>query len=370
MRDQLFHSTGYALWAVPEDIDDSQQLNIEINWQNIPQKWKILSSHGKGMSMKFSATTFQLLHANYIAGTLREYKKTINGKTINFAIYGNFDFTDKQLINQAPEIIKSQRDFFNDYDFGSYLITIIENPNGTEKLALMGGSSFYNSFFANLSSKITFLQYKTLLAHEHLHNWIGIKIRNSEEAANYWWSESFTDYYSRVLAARNKALSFDEFLSETNSILADYYKSPKINAPNSEISKNFYNDYDTEKLPYYRGFAFALYLNCKMQSGKSETSTDSILLDLFKDHKTKKFSNKYFVTLLKQYSHNINAEKWFKNYIENGNTVSFEHCNNILPLEKKYFDRSQETKNDFYYQLPTKPTKEEKRQIKKFFGIK
>ncbi|WP_261763534.1 hypothetical protein [Rickettsia parkeri] len=32
--------------------------------------------------------------------------------------------------------------------------------------------------------------YITLLAHEHLHNWTGKKIRNNLERLNYWWSEA------------------------------------------------------------------------------------------------------------------------------------------------------------------------------------
>ena len=42
-----------------------------------------------------------------------------------------------------------------------------------------------------------------------------LKIQNNEdEILNYWWSEGFTDYYSRVLSLRSGEISIEEFISE------------------------------------------------------------------------------------------------------------------------------------------------------------
>ena len=57
--------------------------------------------------------------------------------------------------------------------------------------------------------------YYMYFAHEHFHTWVGGKIRNDkQEELNYWWSEGFTDYYSRVLALRSGGLSIEKFIDE------------------------------------------------------------------------------------------------------------------------------------------------------------
>ncbi|MGI4752765.1 MAG: hypothetical protein ACRYE8_03440 [Janthinobacterium lividum] len=93
-----------------------------------------------------------------------------------------------------------------------------------------------------------------------MHNWIGKKIRNTSDL-NYWWSEGFTDYYSRVLALRSGVITVEEFVEEFNQFFKDYYLSPVINEPNSKIEEDSWRNYAVSKLPYYRGFIFALYLN-------------------------------------------------------------------------------------------------------------
>ena len=61
------------------------------------------------------------------------------------------------------------------------------------------------------------VDYYKLFAHEHFHSWTGGKIRNNEqEELNYWWTEGFTEYYSRVLALRSGGLSIEEFINDCN----------------------------------------------------------------------------------------------------------------------------------------------------------
>lgn len=52
----------------------------------------------------------------------------------------------------------------------------------------------------------------------------------------------------------------EEFVEEFNQFFKDYYLSPVINEPNSKIKSDFWKDTTIEKLPYYRGFVFAVYL--------------------------------------------------------------------------------------------------------------
>jgi predicted metalloprotease with PDZ domain len=370
LKHDLLHIPGHAMLAVPEEANNSQKLNIKITWEGLPKQWGVISSHGQGNSLNFTATLRELVHAVYAAGIIRQYTQYIGNKAVNFLLYGKLDFSDQKIIDIALKIIKSQRAFFNDYDFNNYLISIIEDPSGTDNLASMEGISLYNSFVGYISKGIDLKQYQLLLAHEHLHNWIGEKIHNTEETLNYWWSEGFTDYYSRILAARDGSLNFNDFFVEVNNILGEYYRSPAINLSNSEITDSFWNDQAIYRMPYLRGFIFALYLNCKIKPLDQQEATDAVLMDFWYNHKTKGFSNKNFITLLKKHNGSVqNIEQDFYNYIEEGNTIELDNCACVLPIKRSGLSDLNKKAKRVYY-LPTNLSDKERKQIIKFFNIR
>ncbi|MFK7974091.1 MAG: peptidase [Rickettsiaceae bacterium] len=98
--------------------------------------------------------------------------------------------------------------------------------------------------------------------------------------ANYWLSEGFTDYYTKILAARYRISSFEEFIIEINNILKEHYSSPVIDISNTNIKEFFWNNYDVSWLPYLRGFVFALGLNCAIKSINQKCSIEQILKHL------------------------------------------------------------------------------------------
>jgi predicted metalloprotease with PDZ domain len=324
---------GHAILSTPDDINDKQKLDIEIIWEKLPKGWKVLSSHGPGQSLSFSATPYELVQSIYSAGKVRETVKSINDKKVIFSLYGNCDFSDKQIIKSSLEIIKSQRDFFNDYNFNNYLVSIIENCDKKltgKKVAYFNGINMHNSISIYISKGIDIKQYKLLFAHEHMHNWIGGKISNSEESLGYWWSEGFNDYYSKIIAARDNIINADELATEINNILKEYYKSPSINLSNLEMSQNFWNNDSAGQMPYLRGFIFALYLDCNFNHKKSSNITELILMEFWQNHKIMPFSNNNFVKILKKHSKSPDYNKWFNDYIEQGKTINLNACHHLL----------------------------------------
>ncbi|XLM33615.1 MAG: M61 family peptidase [Rickettsia africae] len=172
-----------------------------------------------------------------------------------------------------------------------------------------------------------------LLAHEHLHNWTGKKIRNNLERLNYWWSEGFTDYYSRVLALRSSVITLEEFVEEFNKFFENYYLSPVINEPNNLIETDYWQDYAVQRLPYYRGFVLALYLDNFIKENNKSKSLDNVMLDLFKTSKEQEFSSDYFKTIVKNYVPK-GIDKEINEYIEQGKTIDLANVAKVLPIEK------------------------------------
>jgi predicted metalloprotease with PDZ domain len=332
VRKDLVHTTGYGVFATPNELKDTEDKKVEVSitWKNIPKEWKTLSSYGTDESLRFTTSVPQLLHALYVAGNLRIYQIGDSHDQVYLSLYGNFDWKDDLIISDISEIIKTQRSFFNDHDFPYYAISLIEgdDPNS------LGGTGLHNSFTMYIPKGKGRLIYYTYLAHEHFHTWVGGKIHNNEqEELNYWWSEGFTDYYSRVLALRSGGLSIEEFIDECNQFLRSYYLSPVLNESNEKIKQDFWKNYDVGKLPYYRGFVFAIYLNCLIKENNPDNSLDNVILDLFKDAQHKKFSVGYFKNIIKKYIPQGIAEE-ISTFIDHGKTIELNDVVMFLPLEK------------------------------------
>ena len=327
IRSNLIHSPGYGLFATPGDLNGNDILEFNVEWNNIPDSWNTISVYGLGKSVKFKATPIELYSVVYAAGDLRVCKIVNQKNPVYLSLHGQFDLKDAEIASYINKIITGQRAFFHDNDFPYYLISLIEGDQPRH----MGGTGLTHSFTAFIPQGLDKQDYITLLAHEHLHNWTGKKIRNNLEGLNYWWSEGFTDYYSRVLALSSSIITLEEFIEEFNQFFEDYYLSPVINEPNSRIKDN--KDYAVEKLPHYRGFVFALYLDNFIKENNKSKSLDNVMLDLFKTSKEQEFSTDYFKKLVKNYVPK-GIDKQINEYIEQGKTIDLTDVTKILPIEK------------------------------------
>ncbi|NRB11410.1 MAG: M61 family peptidase [Rickettsiaceae bacterium] len=180
-----------------------------------------------------------------------------------------------------------------------------------------------------------------LLAHEHLHNWIGSKLKNNEqEELNKWFTEGFTDYYARVIALKSGGVSLGEFIDSCNLFLQYYFLSPVINEPNTRIESDYWHNYDIRKLSYYRGFVFAIYLNHLIKQNSNTYSLDNVILDLYNitKHDKDNFSSNLFQKIAKPYvGRSITAE--ISRFIDKGETIDLAELIDILPIEKSVIGR-------------------------------
>ncbi|WCR57000.1 M61 family peptidase [Rickettsia asembonensis] len=279
--------------------------------------------------MKFKVTPIELYSAIYAAGDLRVYKIVDQKNPVYLSLHGQFDLKDEEIASYINKIIKGQRAFFHDNDFPYYLISLIEGNQPRH----MDRTGLTNSFTAFIPQGLDKQDYIMLLAHEHLHNWTGKKIRNNLGGLNYWWSEWFTDYYSRVLALRAEVITLEEFVEAFNQFFQYYYLSPVINEPNNLIKTDYWKDYAVQRLPYYRGFVFALYLDNLIKENNRSKSLDNVMLDLFKNSKEQEFSSDYFKKIVKDYVPK-GIDKEINEYIEQGKTIDLANVAKVLPIEK------------------------------------
>ena len=153
----------------------------------------------------------------------------------------------------------------------------------------MGGTGLFNAFsiFIGDISKENEEDWKWLawlLSHEHFHTWNGIKKMSAlPEGSLYWFTEGFTEYYAVKLNYQTQLIELEDYLDHINHILYDYYTSSAHNEKNERIRQDFWNNWDIQRLPYVRGFLFALEWDRKMQEvSNGQYSLDDFMLALFK----------------------------------------------------------------------------------------
>lgn len=325
----LIQSPGYGLFALPNEVFNGQEINFSLQWENFPLDWHVITPYGLARSLQFKQTADKMLHSPYIAGKMRVYQIYYPEVPVYLSIHGEFDLTDKEMIASLDQIIKAQRSFFRDNNFAFYIIGTIQsnNPNSG------GGTGLNNSFIASIPKDMSIDKYYLLYAHENLHNWIGGKLKNNQdEELNYWWSEGFTDYYARVLALRSGGISMEKFIEELNNFFQSYYLSPVLNAANIRIAQDFWKNYDVERLPYLRGFMFAIYLNYQIKAISQDKSLDNLMLDLLSFAYQEEFSSTLFKKVASSYVP-YGIDNQMQQFIDSGQTIWLNELKDILPLE-------------------------------------
>lgn len=369
IRGDMVQAPGYGLFVYPSAIPADCDVLFTIVWKNIPENWKYISSYGKSKELSFKTTVPNLLHAFYIAGDIRIYDLGAKRRQLFLSLNGNFDVNDKTIISVIKKVVYGQRKLFKDNNFPYYAISLTEDldHDGTIK---MGGTLLNNGFLFYMGQGVTRedvlkeVNYKVMLAHEHIHSWIGGKIKNNEqEELNYWWSEGFTEYYARITALRSNLISLQEFVQECNVMLRNYYLSPVLHIPNSRIKKMFWKDYDIQKLPYYRGFIFALYLNGIVKNKNSSFSLDDVIYEMLKAAQNQRFSEGLFKDIVNPYV-GVNIDSELRKFINHGETIDLAVLSKFIPVEKVTY-KSGKTG----YQISDDLTYKNKNRLRRFFGL-
>ena len=111
-----------------------------------------------------------------------------------------------------------------------------------------------------------------LIAHEHLHRYIGTWMRFAveDELATLWFKEGVVDYLAAQFAIRSGAIPSNAFTSELSDVLTEYLtRSSSLETLPSDDS-TFWHNPGLRRLPYSLGFLVALRLDTLLrQQGDS-----------------------------------------------------------------------------------------------------
>lgn len=318
--DYLF-MIGHAVLVTP---DNYQGFPVELTfgWQNLPSDWAALTSFGMGTSFKTVVSDIdEMRSATYTAGDYRVFGDEIRGVYTFVAIRGDWPFEDKAFTRLTTGVIRNIRRFWKDYNADQFLVTLIPT-DGT--CCSLGGTSLTDSFALFVTEDGAELAgFEWLLSHELNHNWLGGELNlEGPEEQGYWFTEGFTNYYSRLLRLRGGQLTLAQYAEDYNKAIADYYMSPAKNATLADVEEKFWTDEPVGKLPYQRGDILAHNWNAGIKDDADGTSLDTFISDLRKLSKSEISLVEFDDAMERHLERSIIPD--VENYLVAGNTIDLD----------------------------------------------
>lgn len=348
------HMIGWTMLIVPEFDAGSTEHNITLNYDGWPADWTIVDNLDAGTEPRsFTGDINRIQAGLFVAGDFRLTEAELAGAPFRFALRGDWDFFDTDLINTLEAVVAEQREFWGDEDTNPFLVTLIPLDNdGNENSISWGGTGLVDSFALFATPNTSIEDFRNLGAHEFMHNWIPgtFGMVADPEAELYWFSEGFTDYFATLLQLRAGLIDLQGFADQNNAAIRDYYRSPWRGTPNAEVAAAFWNDRDANRYPYLHGRLFAVFANREvMDLHQGDAGVESVLLwwreyrrEQFGEPLREEFST-YDVQTAFINSYATGVANGIQRHIVNGEPVAIEDgmfgpCFDVVPTEFAVYD--------------------------------
>lgn len=253
-----FHLIGNAFIVQP-GVDDNSPTHFSI--QGLPQGWSFASDlEHPGLVLSHA------MQSVVVAGDYRIVRGA--DPRIRVALRGQWRFTDAEFAARVNTIIAAERAFWGDRST-PYLVTVTQVSAPDPGWTSIGGTGLDDAFafFSTPNGELPVIA--RTLAHEGLHTWIPGLLGGMpahDEAADYWFSEGFTDFYTGHLMVRGGVWTPSEFAADLNDMLGAYAQSPVRTEPNARVVADFWSSRDVQKLPYQRGRMLATIWDAQLRA--------------------------------------------------------------------------------------------------------
>lgn len=270
--------------ALSATVEGHELNSATFAWRGWPSDW-VRVSDLDAATPAAPVTVADIAESTLLAGPgVQRIERAIPGGTLIVGMLGEYEFADRDYVDQLQRIIAAQRGFWGDVT-GSFTVNLypIRDVPGRSS---MSGTGRSDAFVIESTSNIDVETIARLIAHEHNHTWIPRRIgelTSDPEALDYWLSEGVTDFYNgRVLVAADIWMP-RQFADELNTMLMRHDASPVRNIPNAGIGEGFWSDNELQQLPYDRGWMFALLLDHRIRQASGGRQDYDDLLAIMRD---------------------------------------------------------------------------------------
>jgi predicted metalloprotease with PDZ domain len=248
VQPEWFHFIGETVLALPDSVD--MRAPARLHAEGLPSG-AIFASDAEHLGLEVR----DLVESVMVGGDFRIIDA---GGGLRIALRGVWPHDDATWRSQLARIGADQRAYWG-AGRESYLVTVLPVSGEPEEVSAGGtgrGDGF--AFFATANAPMPMIT--SILSHEMMHTWIPGRIGGlpaKDEAADYWFSEGFTDWASWRVNVRGGLWTPEDFAAAFNRSVEAYDLSPARTAPNTRIVQDFWSDGALQKLPYQRGMLIA-----------------------------------------------------------------------------------------------------------------
>lgn len=286
----LFHAVGHNALILPRHLPGPWQL--ELRWL-LPEQWQAASSlTASADTRRVEVMPEELASSLLIAGKIRLLKRMVHEQPVYVAIHGDrWQFRDEAFADLVQRVLTTQREFFADYAFPHYLVSVLGVGEAIDNGYSLNGTRLHRNFALFMNPNATLAAdspvadaVESLLMHETFHEWNGGQLASDpavKEGELYWFTEGFTNFYTRKLLQRSGLRNAAETLRSANELLHDYHFSPVRDQGNAVIAEQFWSSDAVQRLPYLRGDVLAVYLDLAIrQRSAGQHSLDDLMFSL------------------------------------------------------------------------------------------
>ena len=291
VNEDVFHTVGEFFIVTPEHLDADEPAAHEIEWTGFGESAGLACSFGAGPGPhRFESTLNELRHSIFLGGDVVVMEREVLGSPLTIAVQEHpWAFELDFFADMAASIVDTERAFFEDYGTPYYLISMIPVGAAVPGSLSFGGTGLHNSFSLGVQPGFDlepggfgYERMTHLLAHELLHEWNGrVLQRVQPEELCYWFSEGFTDFFTRRMLIRGGMIAPEDYVRALNGSLKEYWSSPARDLPNERVREEFWTDNFVQQLPYRRGDVVAIILDHALRSHSGgEESLDDLMREL------------------------------------------------------------------------------------------
>ena len=324
---------GYALFIVAEVNDIELRVNVPDNW-HVSTPWHRIGDNGH----RFAITDQDALKSEYLVlGEHSERFVKVGDAEIVLALGGGFKTSMDEVQKTVESLLHTYSEVFDGTPEDRMLF--VANPDEKNRGGGVSGSSISVLMSGSLDENNRSF-WVPLVAHEVCHIWNGKLINFGEQ--EYWFSEGFTEYYSRVACTRLGLTSEGDFLRDLES-KCELYLSQQGDLSIREAGENkSANRY----LVYEGGSLVAAALDLQIRNlTENRNSLDDVMKQMYREFGL--MENRYTMADVIRIVNQIageDFEPFFKKYVSGTER---------LPLAEYLTDAGMDVEIEFGEKLPS-----------------
>ena len=272
VQEDCIFCPGYALFVVSKVDNIELHIDVPNNWY-VSTPWHRIGDKGNRFAVKDQDN---LIYAYMVLGTHSEKVAKSEEAEVVIAVGGGFKEAATEIQGTVEAFLKAYSGVFNGTPKGRMLF--VANPYGER--GRMGGGVSKRSISVLIGGTLEATKHLwiPLVGHEVFHIWNGTAITFAEQ--EYWFSEGFTEYYSRIISARLGFTSDDDFLKNLERTCELYLsKQGELSIRGAGTDKSANMD-----LVYQGGNLIAAALDVRIRKlTQNQKSLDDVMKQMYRE---------------------------------------------------------------------------------------